>query len=228
MQHSARRHECRTPATSTKSGRNFRIARVPPQMGTNQRCAARRKLRAASSVPSSGPSLVAVASVGGSNDEPALCQTPATSPTHRRSDRESVAARMPTPSKWSRPSTESGGAESQIAASNWLRGTGSSVFDVGLQNHRSEATSGPDPGYAPSNRRSSLGTFAHHQTKNRARSQQVRIGWCGAASRSGRATSLVRIASQFTIRETETPENSGSLQVEDDRNLTWCSSAAVA
>ncbi len=195
---------------------SLRATRPRPAM---QVCA--RENLAGTSFSVSGPKLAEVASAGGSGDEPALCQTPATTLTNRSSDRESVAARTPIPSKRSRPSVESGGVVPRNAVSNWLRGTESSAFGAGCRNRRSEAASGPDPRDAPNNHRNSLGTFARRQTKNRARSQRVRIGWCGAESRSGRATSLGRIASRFTIRETEIPENSGSLQVEDDRWLGW-------
>lgn len=199
-------------------GRNRAItSHRSEQHDHGQRCMCARENLAGTSFSVSGPKLAEVASAGGPDDEPALCQTPATTLTNRSSGHKSVEARTPTPSKWSRPSAGSEGAESRNAASNWLHGTEASVFDVGLRNHRSEATSGPDPRDAPNNHRNSLGTFARPQTKNRARSQRVRIGWCGAASRSGRATSFRRIASRFTIRETEIPGNSGFLQVEDDR-----------
>ncbi len=179
---------------------------------------------AGASFSSGGPSLAAAALAGGSNDEPALCQTPATTPTNRCADRESVAARTPTPSMKSRPSAESGEAEFRNAASSWLHGRGPPAFGARRRSHR------PALGHwdAPSSHRNSLGTFARRQTKNQAGSQRVQIGWCGTVNRSGRATSLRSVTERCSMRESEIWRNSGSLQVEHDRWLGWYSSAVAS
>ena len=131
-------------------------------------------------------------------------QTPTTGDCKHRPGHESVRSRRATPrKKSSRPSAESGGAESRNAASSWLRGRGSSECGARRRNRRPASASGPDLRDAASSRRNSLGRSARCQTKNRARSQRVRIGWCGAVSRSGRATSFGRVASQCSLRATE-------------------------
>lgn len=153
-------------------------------------------------ITATGTSRAAVASGVGSNGEPARCQTPATTPTHRGSDRESVAAHTPIPSTSSRPSADSEGAESQNAASSWLPGKGSSACDACCPNHRSAAAIGFDPRDAANNRRSSLRRFVRFQTTVQQRSPQGQVGWCGAVSDSGRGTSWEEYErdSQFVIQ----------------------------
>lgn len=88
--------------------------------------------KAGASFSTGRPSLVEVASAGGSNGEPTLCQTPATIPTTRHVDRESVAASRPTPPKnLSQPLVESGVAVLRNAASSSLHGKVSSAGGLG-------------------------------------------------------------------------------------------------
>lgn len=122
---------------------------------------AQDKIRADASSSSGGPSLAAVALAAGSGDEPAPCQTPATTGTKGRPDRESVASSTPTPmKKSSRLSAESGGAELRNAVSNWLHGTESLAFGASRQSHPSSAPTGSDRWDERGNRRNLPGKSA--------------------------------------------------------------------
>lgn len=181
-----------------------------------------RSDKSAQARPSSagGPSLAAVASDGGSNDEPALCQTPATRRTIRLVDRESAASSRPTPAKSSsRPWAESGGAALQNAESSSLRGKESWGRDASFRSHRAATTSDLGHSDEPGNHRSSHDTIARCQTRNRATPPRVQGGWCGSEGNSGRATSVRRLPPQFSIYEIESFQNSGSLQVRRGRGL---------
>lgn len=181
------------------------------------------KICAGTPFSAGGPSLAAVASDGGSNDEPALCQTPATRRTVRPVDRESAASSKPTPVKSSsRPLAESGGAALLNAESSSLRGTESLASDASFRSRFWASTSDLDHSDEPDNHRSSLGTIARRQTRNRATPPRVRGGWCGSEGNSGRATSVRRLPPQFSIYETESFQNSGSLQVYPKRgSVIW-------
>lgn len=181
------------------------------------------KIRAGTSFSAGGPSFAAVASDGGSNDEPALCQTPATRLTIRPVDRESAASSKPTPVKSSsRPLAESGGAALQNAESSSLHGKGSLAGDAWFQSGLLASTSDSDHSDEPGNHRSSHDTIARHRTKDRATPPRVQGGWCGSEGNSGRATSVRRLPPQFSIYETESFQNSGSLQVYPKRgSVIW-------
>ena len=185
---------------------------------TETRRARRDLLRASVPFSTCGLRPVAGASAVGSGGEPALFQTPATTGTNGRPGRESVASSTPTPTtKLSRPSAESGGAEPRNAVSSWLLGRGASASGAGCQNRRSAAASEPDSPDAPSSRRSLLRMSVRCQTQKRAEPQRVRIGWCGAVSDSGGATSVRTISSRVSNCEMQSEENSGSLQFGHER-----------
>ena len=122
---------------------------------------AQSEIRAGTSFSAGGPNLAEVVSAAGSSGEPAPFQTPATTGTKGRPDRESVASSTPTPmKKWSRLSAESGGAEPQNAGSSWLHGTVSLAFGASRQSHPSSAPTGSDRWDERGNRRNLPGKSA--------------------------------------------------------------------